>query len=1083
MQLIQRKTLFYREGTSDKVYEVDLCQVSSDRFVVNFRYGRRGSSLKEGAKTVAAVPRQEAQRIFDQLVHSKIQKGYQEGVAPAIASGSTASGSQSVSPPVSPPVSTPAVTVSSAQASDARNAVILNRLAAANATQSLNPGRRATKEWALGRVIWRSGELRLTAAVPSLLRLIRGDALMDYSVAWALGKCGDPSAIPALKQLYESSRSPEHVRRIALEAIFQLSPTERDQLRSRIFTQLPVPIQSAIQQGTADRFTQVLRDYLNTGNYQQFSVLDQLYQIDSELTRPALLEVVRSAPLRPNYFKPLRHIFKMAEYRQDVEVFSLLAYRFEKEAALQLRVYRNPQTGEMIYKDGDDALIAIGIPWQQATNPKDLETCVAYQRKTREYLRRRVWRTLRRLGELASPEYIKLATGLLLQFSDADAEPARRTSHSRWSSSQGRWVQREIVNDWDTYARYIVLNHILYEHSPRYVLKPRSKAWRCQPPYRPGDPEPLEREEAFPDLWEQHPAALLQLLLESQCQLVHRFAVKALRACQSFCIAIEIPTLIRLLESPYEITAQFSFELARSRYQPAQPNHDLILAIANCAYAPARSQAHQWILEQRDRFLADSSLIAGLVTSPQSDSRALARQLLIHALLTDEGTRSLIGQILSRLLVLMPEQGAIATEIANDATETLFLCFSTPLRIIGLEIVLDLLRHPLPEVQVLGARILLNHETPAANLPPGLIDALLESPHESVRVVGVRLFGQLPDQVLIEQLPLLLTLLTHELADMRESIRPAIRRLAASDPDFSLRLSSQLIEMLLNSEAHEGIHDFLAQVLQNDLPNWLESATQAITLQLLQAESGAAQEVAGRILEVNCIEWAEHFETGAIAQLTHHEIKAIRDAAQAMLRHLLPTLRHHEEKLLITVLILESSWEDARTFGQEFFGTLLQPSELTPSVVVSICDSNRADIRRFGRDLVSRCFQDQHGQDYLLKFSEHPATDMQLFATQYLETYVANHPARLQELMPYFMRVLAQVNRARVAKQRIFTFLDAEALKSETAARIIAEVLTRQSATIAVTDRSRTLETLVKIHRAYPQVSVPIQVKPVAVKV
>jgi hypothetical protein len=84
--------------------------------------------------------------------------------------------------------------------------------------------------------------------------------------------------------------------------------------------------------------------------------------------------------------------------------------------------------------------------------------------------------------------------------------------------------------------------------------------------------------------------------------------------------------------------------------------------------------------------------------------------------------------------------------------------------------------------------------------------------------------------------------------------------------------------------------------------------------------------------------------------------------------------------------------------------------------------------------------------------------------------------------MPYLMRVLAQVNRARVAKQRIFAFLNAEAVKSEAAARVIAEVLTRQSATIAITDRARALETLLRIHRAYPHVSVPIQVKPVAVK-
>lgn len=50
MKLIQRTTLIYQEGNSDKVYEVDLCQTGEDLYVVNFRYGRRGTNLKEGVK-------------------------------------------------------------------------------------------------------------------------------------------------------------------------------------------------------------------------------------------------------------------------------------------------------------------------------------------------------------------------------------------------------------------------------------------------------------------------------------------------------------------------------------------------------------------------------------------------------------------------------------------------------------------------------------------------------------------------------------------------------------------------------------------------------------------------------------------------------------------------------------------------------------------------------------------------------------------------------------------------------------------------------------------------------------------------
>jgi hypothetical protein len=65
MQLIQRQTLVYQAGNSDKVYEVDLSEVAPARYMVNYRYGKRGGNLREGAETVAAVPLAEAQQVFD----------------------------------------------------------------------------------------------------------------------------------------------------------------------------------------------------------------------------------------------------------------------------------------------------------------------------------------------------------------------------------------------------------------------------------------------------------------------------------------------------------------------------------------------------------------------------------------------------------------------------------------------------------------------------------------------------------------------------------------------------------------------------------------------------------------------------------------------------------------------------------------------------------------------------------------------------------------------------------------------------------------------------------------------------------
>ena len=75
---LENITLYYREGSSDKVYQ---CQIepAGERFVVNFAYGRRGSTLNTGTKTNVPVDFEAAQRIFDKLVKEKRSKGYAEG--------------------------------------------------------------------------------------------------------------------------------------------------------------------------------------------------------------------------------------------------------------------------------------------------------------------------------------------------------------------------------------------------------------------------------------------------------------------------------------------------------------------------------------------------------------------------------------------------------------------------------------------------------------------------------------------------------------------------------------------------------------------------------------------------------------------------------------------------------------------------------------------------------------------------------------------------------------------------------------------------------------------------------------------
>jgi bifunctional non-homologous end joining protein LigD len=78
METKEQVTLYYREGSSDKVYQAAI-EPDGESFLVNFAYGRRGSTLTTGTKTSSPVDYDTAKKIFTKLVNEKKAKGYTEG--------------------------------------------------------------------------------------------------------------------------------------------------------------------------------------------------------------------------------------------------------------------------------------------------------------------------------------------------------------------------------------------------------------------------------------------------------------------------------------------------------------------------------------------------------------------------------------------------------------------------------------------------------------------------------------------------------------------------------------------------------------------------------------------------------------------------------------------------------------------------------------------------------------------------------------------------------------------------------------------------------------------------------------------
>jgi predicted DNA-binding WGR domain protein len=77
MEILESTGLWFYGSGSDKVYNVELKKVPlENKWEVAYEYGRRGSLLKGGLKTESPVSYSSARSIYNKLIESKKNKGY-----------------------------------------------------------------------------------------------------------------------------------------------------------------------------------------------------------------------------------------------------------------------------------------------------------------------------------------------------------------------------------------------------------------------------------------------------------------------------------------------------------------------------------------------------------------------------------------------------------------------------------------------------------------------------------------------------------------------------------------------------------------------------------------------------------------------------------------------------------------------------------------------------------------------------------------------------------------------------------------------------------------------------------------------
>jgi len=1016
MKLVKKIRLVFKEGNSDKVYEVDLVELPGGdpaRYLVNFRYGRRGSALREGTKTVQPIPLAEAEKVYESVVVSKTNSGYwdESGAAPArpAARAATAGGEESAD---------------TSQLQAARTAALLKSLAAESDSKQR------------ARIVWNLGQ---GAAAPALTAVMsqsgRGEWIEDYSVAWTLGRWRDNAAQSTLETLRRNSNA--NVREVALESLLlTLPPTGAANLVQEERAQLPAALRAALDAGSESAVIEALQALENDAALNRALVTCYRLALFEAAVHRALVGYFARCPLAPGVFKGLRHVFKTAELRVDYDMFACLAHRFDTTRA---------------FFQGYWASVP-GKGYVQASKelPKE-NSRLAYSQMTRAYLRKRAWRTLRWLGRADSAHYVGLAVACLLQVSDADA------TESRHGGSR----------EFDGFAHLTLFNHILRGAHPGYKLNASGNFWYRRRGQGQGSPV---RGEPYPHLWNAAPAAALDLLKRSRCGVVHDAAILMLAGHTDFLNGLSAGEVAQLLLAPYPQTAQFALPLAKALFERDAGDDHLLIALLRSTLPQAREYGVS-VLNARANWSANQALLIELLLTFAAPVPEVVDAALASSGISDSDQQQVlngvIGQLLGRNL-----------EITVPAAETLAGILARRLPAAVASVPVTLLDRLLTEAavgrQVLGARLLVASSLKFAEIPGRLLQHINGSAHEEVRAIAIALLAKQTHEDLLQQIDNLVELVYRGTAVERRELLGLFDTLAAGNPANEARILRALSALVFRADREQGQGEEIVAFFGRHSQGAASAFDKGTVWRLLQAQATAAQRVGALLLKGRP---ATDFSVKQWARLGFHADLSARQFAMAAYEAHESIIKENTRDAL---RLLDTSWEDARQFGFKYFRERYRDPDWNPEYIVGICDSTQPDVQAFGRELLQRSFQQQQGPHYLATLSEHPSINVQLFVSNFLENHAAGNRERIVALRGYFVTVLSQINKARVCKDRVLDFLLKESLRDAEVAAMVAEVFTRVSLTVVRRDREQLIKALISLQGTFPGISVPLKALPVA---
>ena len=1020
MKILQQKTLYFSEGKSDKVYEVDLCESGQDLYIVNFRYGRRGASLREGTKTVFPVPYEEALKVFNSLVLSKEKKGYTEDA--------TVKQPETNTTPKGEKVNT------------AREDTILKYLKDAIAGVY-------TRDWKVSRILWRASHLKISKAIPLIKHFIDSkDAFEQYAAIYALAEFNDPSEKEKIYNIFKPLGFKDKVGRIAAAYILKFgNAAEQAKISNEASNQLPEELQNLTN--TSQEYFNALAVYFLKDKGIDASVLYYTYilSLNNEAFRKQLYAFIEKAPLKVNTFKSIRYIYRTAHLIEDVTFSALVSKRI---------AISNPgYSSSYLYVDN---------VWSTVDNEKQkANPSIAFSKKTKDYFNKTTYKHVYELSQHNTSNYITFATALLISLDDAlDKRKEDIQYYYNYNNDTRRYETEKRC--FPKYHDFLALMYIVYGHSER--LQNQNNKWF----YIEGDNknESNSREEVLQELWNTKPEQVLSILINAKSDIAIAFALRIVKENTHFLENIDTNTISQLIAHYHPKVLDVVLGIVEEKYASTKPEDTIVLALLKSGNEKANTLGLRWLTAYEADCFSNSDFIAKLLLTGKAEVIQFIKALYSD---TVKYNKPLLIDTLEPLFITPSTYTFEYLVLVNDLIGNTH--FGKLLSTVSEDKIKQLASSNTSN-KLFAANLAKHNAIPTYRLFKESIDAYINSEEAELRKVGIELLSHFPESFLLENHQKISGFCFSEYDEVREAIQPTVEKLMALDSNFKNNLFKALLGAIEEAEAYEGLHKNCYELLTNNYKQHLKDSTQEHIFGLVLSKYEYAQKLGLPLFEdkINL----EKLSVKTNVQLAHSDVLAIREHLKSYFENSIDTINDTLEDAL---LIFNSSWEDIITWGCTYFEKHIKPERWTVDVLLYACDHTKTEVQHFGRKMITQHFSEDKGLPLLLKLQEHPTKTMQFFVTNYLDNYAKGNTVVILQLETFFKTSLFNINTNRVTKTRIYKFLEAESVKDKTVAEMTVRLVNSILGTNTLIDNSNNIDLLLTITETFPEIEVPLLIK------